>query len=335
VSSPSQQTDSTTRLPAPPTGVLAWLKLLRPKQWFKSAFVLIGPLYGWRDTGRPFADVVLPGIIAAVAFALVSSACYIVNDIVDAPRDRLHPRKKRRPIAAGVISPRSASILAGLLILVAAGCVALVPLFGHYFTPGSTTGDVALAGVAIALGLYALNVTAYSIALKRFIIADVMCLALGFVLRVLGGCAAAGVHPSSWLLNCTFFLAMFLAFGKRLGERRTMGGSEGAAAVRGVQSAYTDELLRMSVVVTAVATLVTYAGYVQSRESAFTAGFNLLWLTTLPATFGMFRAIVLLERGTFDDPTELAAKDRAFQAAAMLFAAITAGLVLLMKQRLT
>jgi decaprenyl-phosphate phosphoribosyltransferase len=308
----------------PPTGILAWLKLLRPKQWFKSAFVLIGPLYGWRDADVPLAEILLPAMLAGVAFALVSSACYIVNDIVDAPRDRLHPRKKRRPIAAGVISPRSAFVAAGVLVLVAAGCVWLLALVNPFDASQAWMANFAITGVAIALSVYALNVTAYSVALKHYVIMDVMCLALGFVIRVLGGCAAVGVHPSSWLLNCTFFLAMFLAFGKRLGERRTMGGSEAAASVRIVQSAYTDELLRMSVVVTAVATLVTYAGYVQSRESAFLYGFNLLWLTMLPATFGMFRAIVLLERGTYDDPTELAAKDRAFQAAAITFVGITA-----------
>src|SRR5690606_16191438 len=119
---------------------------------------------------------------------------------------------------------------------------------------------------------------------------DVISLASGFVLRVLGGCAAAMVVPSSWLLNCIFFLSMFLAFGKRLGERRTLGAD--AAAARGVQSVYTDDLLRMSVVVTAVATLITYAGYVQAHEEDYRRGFNLLWLTMLPATYGLLRCIV-------------------------------------------
>ncbi|MBL8759458.1 MAG: hypothetical protein JNK35_13635, partial [Phycisphaerae bacterium] len=146
----------------------------------------------------------------------------------------------------------------------------------------------------------------------------------GFVLRVLAGCAAVLVVPSTWLLNVTFFIAMFLAFGKRLGERRTMG--DDAAAARLVQAKYTDELLRMVVVVTGVATLLTYAGYIQSQEFGFTRGFNLLWLTMLPATYGLLRCIVLLERGDYDDPTELAAKDRAFQVAVVVFVGLTVGL---------
>lgn len=174
--------------------------------------------------------------------------------------------------------------------------------------------------------------TAYSWLLKHVVIADVIGLSLGFVLRVLGGCAAAGVEPSTWLLNCTFFLAMFLAFGKRLGERRSLGSDEAAAAARAVQEAYTSDLLRMVVVVTAVATLLSYAGYVQAKETLYWQGFNLLWLTVLPATFGLLRCIVLLERGDFDDPTELALHDRAFQLAAGVFAFLTIWLLVAFRQ---
>jgi len=127
----------------------------------------------------------------------------------------------------------------------------------------------------------------------------------------------------------------------RLGERRTLG--DNATAARAVQGVYTDELLRMMVVVTAVAMLLTYAGYVQDNESRFVwilgdralgtrdtpnLGINLLWLTMLPATYAVLRSIVLLERGEYDDPTELATKDRDFQIAAGIFAVVTAGLVL-------
>src|SRR5690606_20158846 len=115
--------------------------------------------------------------------------------------------------------------------------------------------------------LYVVNVSAYSAGLKQVVILDEMSLAAGFVLRVLAGCAAVMIEPSSWLLKTVFFLAMFLAFGKRLGERRTMQGD--AIAARGVQSAYTDDLLRMAVVVTAVATLLTYAAYTQSQDDRF------------------------------------------------------------------
>jgi 4-hydroxybenzoate polyprenyltransferase len=174
---------------------------------------------------------------------------------------------------------------------------------------------------------YSLNVVAYSVAIKKIMIADVMSLSLGFVLRVMGGCAASGVTPSTWLLNCTLFFAMFLAFGKRLGERRTV---EDAGQIRSVQRLYTDDLLRMATVVTGVGLLVTYAGYLESRHEVYTvalagfeAGFNVLWLTMIPATFGLLRSIVLLETGAFDDPTEIASKDTGMQLSLGAFLACT------------
>ncbi len=306
----------------------ALLRLARPKQWTKSAFVAVGPFFG----GATAINEILGVVLAMAAFALASSGCYVVNDLRDAQADRLHPRKRRRPIASGRITPGTAKIYAVALWALAAGCVT-----GLGLILGST-GALALGGL---LTLYVLNVTAYSLRLKSVPVLDVLSLALGFVLRVLGGCAAIGITPSTWLLNVTLFLAMFLAFGKRLGERRTLG--DDATAARAVQGVYTDELLRMMVVVTAVAMLLTYAGYVQDNESRFVwvfggrslgmgdsprLGMNLLWLTMLPATFAVLRCIILLERGEYDDPTELATKDRDFQLAALVFAALTAALVL-------
>lgn len=294
------------------------MRLARPRQWAKSVFVVIGPAYAWANE-IPVPWVSVAG--AVVAFSLASSACYVVNDIVDREADRTHPRKRHRPIASGAVTPAGAWVFAVVLIAAAAGSLALVPLGG--------AAGWSLPWVAGAAGLYVLNTLAYSFGLKRVVMLDVVSLAVGFVLRVLGGCAAAGIEPTSWLLNCSFFIAMFLSFGKRLGERRTAGAD--APAVRGVQSAYTDDMLRMAVVVTAVAALVTYAGYVEAQEGRFRDGFNLLWLTILPATYGLLRCIVLLERGAYDDPTELAAHDRPFQAAAVLFAGITLALVVFLR----
>jgi 4-hydroxybenzoate polyprenyltransferase len=177
------------------------------------------------------------------------------------------------------------------------------------------------------LAIYWFNVTAYSFTLKHRVVIDVISLSVGFVVRVLAGCAAANVEPSPWLVNSTFFISMFLAFSKRLGERRTMGSAEGAASARTVQVKYTDDILRMLVVVTAVATLLTYAGYVQSfglrHEQRAGPSFTLLWLTMIPATYCLLRCIVLVERGDYDDPTELASRDRPFQAAVVVFGLIT------------
>lgn len=300
----------------------ALLRLARPKQWSKGVFVVVGPVYGLAVNPQPGRNIdpesAIRGVAAAfVGFALASSFCYVVNDIVDREADRAHPRKRFRPIAAGRVGVTTAIAFGLLLLALAAGAVLLAP--------ATIIGGVPIrAWLGLVVGAYVINVLAYSFALKRRVVADVISLSCGFVLRVLGGCAAAGVEPSTWLLNVTFFASMFLALGKRLGERRTLG--QGAAVARGVHAQYTDDLLRMGVVVTGVACLLTYAGYVQDRAIAYTRGFNLLWLTMLPATYGLLRCMVLLERGRYDDPTEIGMKDRPTLLAAVAFGAMTVGL---------
>ena len=325
----------------PAAGLAAMVKLLRPHQWVKGAFVLVGPFYGGVLGHLAPATAVA---CALVSFSLASSLSYIVNDLADVEADRLHPRKRRRPIASGAVSMTQAKVLAGVCLVGAA-----VACLGVAVLPGLVTGLVkggqvapnagqalawtAAAWTGAAVGAYLLNTVLYSLVFKHRPIADVLSLAMGFVLRVLAGCAAASVVPSTFLLNCTLFLAMYLAFGKRLGERRTMGNIEDAAKVRAVQSQYTDDLLRMLVVVTAVALLVAYTEYVQAMADKYTVGFNLLWLTVLPAVYAMLRSIMLLENGKYDDPTELAVKDRPFQVAGLLFMLLTGAAMLVALKR--
>lgn len=300
-----------------------YIRLARPTQWGKGVFVLIGPIYG-----LALFDSWLSVLGAFLAFGFASSGCYVVNDIADREADALHPRKKRRPIASGLIPVGSARVFSAVLLTLAlAACFLVADPTRRWWVMGLTA-------------VYTINVFVYSGFMKQIVILDVISLSVGFVLRVMAGCAAAGVVPSTWLLNSTFFLAMFLALGKRLGERRIMAeNGVDPSQIRGVHSVYTDDLLRMAVVMTAVGTLVTYAGYVEKQQDIFGPaieavatgqspwGFNLLWLTILPATFGLLRCIVLLEQGKYDDPTELAVRDRGVQAAGFLFVVLTVGLL--------
>jgi len=286
------------------------LRLARPTQWAKGVFVLVGPLYGWLD-GREVSWGA--AALAFLVFGLCSSAGYVINDIRDREADRAHPRKRQRPIASGAVGvPMARRFAAGLYIGAGVGAAALLV----------SASPTEAWWLTLAAGGYVLNVSAYNAGLKHVAVADAMSLAFGFVLRVLGGCAATGIEPSTWLLNCTLFLAMFLAFAKRLGERQILGEA-GANEARGVQRVYTVAILRMLVVLSAVATLVTYAGYVEARAGDYTRGFNLLWLSILPATFGLLRCIVLVERGAYDDPTELASSDGPFQLATIGFGLVT------------
>ncbi|MBA4119656.1 MAG: hypothetical protein C0513_03020 [Isosphaera sp.] len=301
------------------------VRLARPKQWAKGAFVIVGPVYGM---ALETLSQALAVAAAFVAFGLASSACYVVNDIVDRDRDRNHPRKRRRPIASGAVTVAVARALAVGLGLAAVAAVGVAVWAGPRLRPDLSWIGGMPAGVLLGavVGVYAVNTLVYSVLFKNMVIVDVLSLALGFVLRVVGGCAALLVDPSSWLLNVTLFLSMFLAFGKRLGERRALG-SEQAGDARSVQARYTDELLRMMVGVTAVACLLTYCAYVVQRAEVYTHGINWLWLTVIPATYGLLRAMLLVETGEYDDPTEIAAGDRPFQLAALLFAALTLGLL--------
>lgn len=330
--SPPQDVSAPPHAASPPLW-RSLVRLARPNQWTKSAFVLVGPFYALKDLDLQEQDTValiVRALIAAAAFALVSSACYVVNDIFDRVADRAHPRKRRRPLASGAVSTKTAWIFASVLFIT--GIALILPLRGKNEQ-----------WVALTIGLYVINVLLYSAYLKHKVIADVISLSLGFVLRVMGGCAAAGVEPSVWLLNVTFFLSMFLAFGKRLGERRTLSASGSsdplspilvrsddmsrAVEHRRVHAGYTDSLLQMAVMVSAVITLMTYALYVKDLDPRYTRGFNLMWLTMLPAFYGLFRCVVLIERGVYDDPTELATRDRGFQTAGAVFLLLTIALM--------
>src|SRR5262249_52399087 len=152
---------------------------------------------------------------------------------------RAHPRKRRRPLAAGVISP-SRAVLAACVLSIAALALPWLGVLAGAKPMDETRGGLSAALVAIAVSFSVANTMAYSFIIKHVVIADVMSLSLGFVVRVMAGCAAVLVEPSVWLLNTTFFLAMFLAFGKRLGERRVLG-EHAVAAARGVQAKYTED----------------------------------------------------------------------------------------------
>jgi 4-hydroxybenzoate polyprenyltransferase len=316
--------------------VLAYFRLARPTQWSKSAFVLVGPAYHAADVGAwPSAGEAWGALLAAGAFALASSGCYVFNDLADAEEDRQHPRKCKRPIASGEIGAGAARVFGVGLFVVAAGLVGAMAALG---VGGPAGTGAALWWVAGLLAAHVVNVLVYSAGLKKIVIADVLSLSLGFVLRVVAGCAAVGIHPSTWLLNATLFLSMFLAFGKRLGERQSLG--DGAGAARTVQRRYSPDLLRMLVVTTGVGLLLTYAQYVQSRDGDFAVGLwgggvgadvgagggglNLLWVTVIPAVYGLMRCFFKLESGSEDDPTELAVRDRPLQLAAGLFVLGTA-----------
>jgi decaprenyl-phosphate phosphoribosyltransferase len=253
--------------------VIPLLHAMRPQQWAKNFVVVLAPIFGMRFDVHTLAVV----SAAFVAFCAASSGIYLINDVVDAPKDRLHPTKSLRPVAAGTISTSVAlSTAVGLL------SAALLISFAV---------SILLAAVILT---YLVIQTAYALALKSEPILDIICISMGFVLRALAGAAAALVAPSGWFLLCIALLALFLAIEKRKAELRFVADGGGT---RTVLKAYSlPLLLRMESVATGGA-LISYGLWAVER----TAGYWML-ATLPPVIYGLLRYQLLTERGEGEAP---------------------------------
>ena len=276
-----------------------YLRLARPQQWVKNAFVLPGLIFG-HALGE--ADKVAAALIATVAFCLMSSAVYALNDVFDRERDREHPDKRRRPIASGEIGAR-AGIVFGLLL--AAAALAL--------------GSGASLVVAEILAAYVLLNLAYSLGLKRVPVVDVFIIAAGFMLRILAGTVGLGIAPSRWLLLCGFLVTLFLGFAKRRAELARLAGDAGRH--RPVLDAYSGPFLDGAILACATGMLVTYGVYTVWPSTLALHGTDLT--LTLPfVLFGTFRYLFLLRhRGGGGDPSNQLLEDRWLLGAAAGWAA--------------
>jgi 4-hydroxybenzoate polyprenyltransferase len=268
------------------------LTLLRPAQWVKNAFVLAPLVFAQRFfVAEEFAHAG----IAVLSFCCVSSAAYAFNDIVDRNRDSRHPLKRDRPVAAGRVSVRSASIV---------GFVALLT--------GLLLAASVNALVIAVVGAFCLLQIAYSTVLRNIIVVDSMSIALGFTLRAAGGVVAVDAEMSPWLLVCTFLLALFLALGKRRHESTLLGDDAGAH--RDVLGRYSLRLLDQFIAISAVSTTIVYALYCVSPEVAAKLGTEYLYLTIPFVVFGVFRYLFLVYgRDEGGSPTEVLLGDGPLQ----------------------
>ncbi|MDE2309356.1 MAG: decaprenyl-phosphate phosphoribosyltransferase [Betaproteobacteria bacterium] len=248
------------------------LRLMRPHQWVKNAFVFTGLLFGhaWHDPG-----MVSRVVIAFVAFCLASSTVYIINDIIDLEQDRHHPKKNLRPLVAGQVSITAAIILAAAL-----GALG----FGLAF--------VASKIVVIILVAYALMNVAYSLRLKHVVILDVFIIATGFMLRILAGTLGVGIPPSQWLLLCGMMVTLFLGFTKRRAEIIALNGDK--TAHRRVLEHYSPVLLDKMIGVTAAGLIMSYSLYTMNPDTIRIHGTSNLIYTVPLVMYGVFRYIYLL-----------------------------------------
>jgi 4-hydroxybenzoate polyprenyltransferase len=248
---------------------------MRPQQWTKNAFVFVGLLFGhaWSDP-----VMVRDVVVMAVAFSLISSAVYVFNDITDRERDRVHPRKRKRPLAAGSVSVGTANGLTAFLLAFSLALAAWV----------------STAGFLILIGYAAMNL-AYSVKLKNVPILDVFIIAAGFLLRVLAGTAGVGIPPSNWLLLCALMLTLFLGFAKRRAEmmENEINKTEDP---RQVLQAYNSTLLDKMIAITAACVLMSYALYTVNPDTMRIHGTENLGYTLPFVIYGVFRYMFLLHR---------------------------------------
>ncbi len=263
---------------------------MRPWQWSKNLIVLAGVVFAHQ--------ISMPGqaqraVAALVTFCLLSSAGYIYNDLRDLERDRIHPRKQKRPLAAGLLTPTTGWVLLALL--------AVIGLVGAFLV------GTALGGLAV---MYVLVSLLYSSFLKRVVLLDVMTIAIGFVLRAAAGVAALRPRPelSPWLLVCTFFLALFVAVGKRRHERMTL--SDDASLHRATLAEYSPQLLDQLVPVVTGTTILAYAIYTISPATVQHGSSSGMVLTVPFVTYGVFRYLYLVyHKGSGGAPSELLFRD--------------------------
>jgi 4-hydroxybenzoate polyprenyltransferase len=270
-------------LPARRSLPAAVLVSLRPRQWTKNLLLFAGIIFAAKlgDASR-WAEA----LAAFAAYCAASSASYLVNDVRDAPHDRLHPVKRSRPIARGELSARAAVGLAAVLLLVAFALV--IPL--------------GVASILFLCAFFALQ-AAYTLSLKHVALLDVMTIGGLFVIRAAAGAAAVDVRISPWLLLCTALLALFLALAKRRGELVLVGAE--ATPGRPVLEGYSLALVDQLVTIVAASTVISYCLY------TFTARDSKAMMVTIPfVVFGVFRYLLLMHRRDLgEEPEEVLLRD--------------------------
>lgn len=279
----------------------------RPRQWVKNVLVLAAAAASGEVTDT---SVLVGALVAFVAFCLISSAVYLLNDVIDVEEDRLHPTKRHRPVAAGRVSTRTAALTAVVL----AGCALAV----------STAAGLDLT---VVIATYAVVNLAYCLALKDEPVIDIAVIASGFVLRAVAGGVAGDIELSQWFILIATFGSLFMAAGKRYAEVRQLG--EGEAATRKSLARYTATYLRFVWSVAAALLIMSYALWAfQIGEESEAGG---LWaeVSIAPFILAVLRYAVDVDAGRASEPEDIALSDKGLQAMAVVWAGFVAAAVYL------
>lgn len=275
------------------------LSLLRVKQWVKNLFIFFPLMFAGYIL---YIDKLQASLMAFSSFCFISSAFYIINDLVDYKKDRLHPEKGKRPLASGLISRTKAAFLSGILLLIG---FAISFILGNSF-------------VFIA-AIYMLLQILYNLGVKKVVIWDVLFIAFGFILRVWAGAEAVGVVVSFWLLICVFVLALFLGFVKRRNEMNILRVNSNLH--RDVLRHYSVYLLDQFILLTATLSIVFYSLYTISPDVVSRVKGYKMVPSVVFVIYGLLRYLYLahiLKRG--GDPAEILLKDKTILLAVLCWA---------------
>jgi 4-hydroxybenzoate polyprenyltransferase len=278
---------------------MPYFRLMRPHQWVKNVFVFAGVVFA-KQFDAPGA--LIAAVLAFACLSLVSSAVYILNDLNDREEDRLHPRKRQRPLASGAADPTWALVLA--VVCAAVGLINSYVLRPEFF---------------VLAALYFLMQMAYTGGLKRAALVDVIIIATGFVLRAVAGAVVVYVEISIWLILCTFTLCLFMGFSKRRCELDTLDQSADAGRHRRTLLRYNPEMLTQMTTLSAGIAVISFVLY--ATDNATVAKFGTQGLAyTLPlVVYAIFRFTLLVETRRVDGPTDVLLKDRPFQISLVLW----------------
>lgn len=273
-----------------------YIQLLRPLQWLKNSFVF-APVFFSNNLLNP--EYFWPTLVVFVSFCLISSSIYCFNDIHDVEADRLHPKKKKRPIASGAVSVKAGY---AMMTLCMAGAFALLPLAYSVNTPYL---------YIIITGYWLMNI-AYCLKLKQYAILDVTIIAIGFVMRILIGGLATGIWVSHWLVLITFLVTLFLALSKRNDDFHIFEqtGTKPRVSITGYNKTFINE----ATAIIASVTMVCYIMYTMSPEVIERMGSRYLYLTSGWVLLGLLRYLQnMIVYGLSGSPTKSLVKDHFIQ----------------------
>lgn len=304
---------------------------MRPAQWVKNAFVFAGIVFAEQHLfTAPWA---IGRVVAGfVLFCIVSGCVYLMNDLADIEQDRLHPKKRNRPLPSGRLSPMLAKIATLGLGL---SSLALPFIVGGYLVRDSglislshlqSTYALGWFGFGIVLVTYFLIQIAYTFRLKHVVIVDLFCIAGGFVLRALGGAAILQVSIQPWWLMCVLLLSLFLGLGKRRNELLVL--ESGAGSHRKILQEYSPQLLEHLITIVVACTILAYSFATFDAPRVPKEPFPLL-MTTIPfVIYALFRYLYLVyQKGEGGTPEELLFRDRPFFFSILSWALLVMGIL--------